>query len=506
MIRVAFLLLCISSLTYAQYFYSQGKKVQLLPHLQSRSADGKPSYTIKGTKETISVHEDLIFQLKYNTDLRAIIAQYKLTEVRPLGLQIYSAKSTNALAKSNALYEDDRVKFAHPDFEVNIRTKSTSNPLSQYTGHLRAIEVEKLWEIATNKGAGIDIGIIDTNVDETHEDLKSNIIDKYLPTIAAAPQETHGTNCIGVIIASDNDLGSVGIAPNSKFYSVGLSTKLAEVIAGINWLTEKNVAVVNNSWGTYLYDALEVALKNLATKGRNGKGAIVLFASGNSSTNYDLNPEVEDQSEYDFVLGVGATDENGELTSYSNYGEKIDLYAFGGGQLVGVLTTAPSDSYTASFGGTSASAPIVAGVVTLMLEVDPELSLEEIRTILRDSGDDTSDGFKRLNALKALEMTRDRLTPITPEADIPIADINETIMPIDNKDTISIVINSIESISLKKGWNMLGTSYDIDTRDLYNQWDNIVVQTQNREQTGEVIYEPSPIQIKAGEGFWIYQR
>mgnify|MGYP000290692276 CR=1 FL=1 len=506
MIRVVFLLFCASSFTYAQYFYSQGKKVQLLPHLQSRSADSKPSYTIEGTKEKIGIYEELIFQLEDNADLRDIVKKYNLQEVQPLGLMMYSAKSKNTLATSNAMYEDDKVTFAHPDFEVNIRTKSTNNPLSQYTGHLRAIEVEKLWEIATNKGEGIKVGIVDTIVDATHEDLKSNLLDKYTPINPAAPQETHGTNCIGVILAADNDLGSVGIAPNSKFYSVGLSSKLTEVIAGINWLTERNVAVVNNSWGTYLYDALEIALKNLATNGRDGKGAIVLFASGNNNANYDINPAVEDQSEYDFVLGIGATDESGELTNYTNYGEKIDLYAFGGGQLVGVLTTAPFNAYTATFGGTSAAAPIVAGVVTLMLEVNPDLTLEEIRTILRETGDDTSKGFKRMNALRALERTRDALVQPLPDEDLIVIDTNATILPIGNKDNLSIVINSIESVSLKKGWNMLGTSYDIDSRDLYNKWDDIVVQTQDREQTGEVVYEANPSQIKAGEGFWIYQR
>jgi subtilisin family serine protease len=428
---------------------------------------------------------------------------------------VASVHKSKVIEVSNDLFLDSRIVFAHPNFDIEIKTKSISeNPLSQYAGFLRALQIEKLWKLAPKRGEGINVAVIDTEVDIAHIDLQTNLGEQYTPK-RITKEDKHGTNCVGIISASDNNKGSIGIAPNTKFYPVTLSSKLSEVIKSINWLVDKNISVLNNSWGTVLYDALTDSLKNLAVKGRQGKGTIILFASGNSNKNYDYSNGVTDQSQLDFVLGVGATNELGEKADYSNYGKDIDIYAFGGGTLVGVLTTSPQNKYTASFGGTSAASPVVGGIIALMFSINPELSFEEVKSILQDTADITSTGLRAVNALSALSYVKDHL-PETPFIDIEdintSSDISEThikenkkITKTSNVSNISTVISSIDNISIKQGWNMFGTSFDINTSILLDKYKGVFIFTQDKNLTKSISYITNPIHIKAGEGFFMYK-
>ena len=91
------------------------------------------------------------------------------------------------------------------------------------------------------------------------------------------------------------------------------------------------------------------------------------------------------------------------MSYYSNYGSEIDIYTFGGESYAGLLTTTLSNRYYPNYSGTSAATPVVSGVVALMLSVNPDLGFEEIKTILQETADLTPGGYKRMNALRALQ-------------------------------------------------------------------------------------------------------
>jgi subtilisin family serine protease len=143
--------------------------------------------------------------------------------------------------------------------------------------------------------------------------------------------------------------------------------------------------------------------------------------------------EINDESELSSVIGVGASSEFNDVTSYSNYGKHIDILAPGGDTiqssgLLGLNDTGingrtnqralVNSSYSFT-NGTSFSAPITTGVIALMLSVNPTITPDQIREILIQTSDKIGrrsnyiDGFDKyraygkINATKAVLMAKD---------------------------------------------------------------------------------------------------
>jgi proprotein convertase subtilisin/kexin type 2 len=181
-----------------------------------------------------------------------------------------------------------------------------------------------------------------------------------------------------------------------------------------------DVAVSNNSWGSvdnlgevepptdnFWHQGIASGIAN----GRNGKGTIYVWAAGNGTEN--LGGLIgQDNSNYDFqannrhVIAVCAVDGRGKRASYSEPGANIWLCAPGGpAGSTGLATTDlmgatgvndqyrhpnvtdeyADKAYTKNFLGTSASTPIVSGVVALMLEANPDLGWRDVRLILAET-------------------------------------------------------------------------------------------------------------------------
>jgi len=251
---------------------------------------------------------------------------------------------------------------------------------------------------------GIKIAIIDDGVDTKHEDLTNSfvatydIITKSTDVSHTNADEYHGTAVTGIIGARINSKGIAGIAHQAQLIFLKDSETItdSQTIELFNKAEEFGADVINCSWGTYdVSDAVKAKIVDLATNGRDGKGIIIVFASGNDDRDMG-----NDESAIPEVIGVSATDKYNERTSYTNYGPELDVMA-PGGDYIGITTLDDSgsdgeaslnedyflynDSYF--FAGTSASAPIVSGVIGLMLEKNPNLTRVQIMDILKNSSD-----------------------------------------------------------------------------------------------------------------------
>lgn len=233
----------------------------------------------------------------------------------------------------------------------------------------------KAWDWADGKK--IKVAIIDTGVDKTHPDLSNNIsslsYDAMTGTSPSRIYDKHGTCCAGVIGAvRNNGIGIVGIAPNVEIMPVSLdldgSVKYSQMVNAINWAWQNGADVINMSLTCDPNDKMTDAIKNALTKGRNGKGCVVVAASGNqgqSSVGYPANIEG--------VIAVGSIDRNGVHASDANYGKNLDFVAPG----VNVLTTILNGKYDV-LSGTSLAAPMISGIAALLLSLDPEATASKV--------------------------------------------------------------------------------------------------------------------------------
>jgi subtilisin-like proprotein convertase family protein len=268
--------------------------------------------------------------------------------------------------------------------------------------------VRKAWD--TVRGRGVEIGIVDEGVDHTHRDLFAHydfvndfdFVDGDNDAMPTDDGEAHGTAVAGVAAAIGNNfLGVSGVAPEARMAGLRiLGGGGASDLAIADALTHAGniIDVYNNSWGLsvgYVFGFPEnaqllAAIQQGARFGRGGLGSVYVFAAGNSGGvphNWDANFMVPNNSPY--VMTVGAIDNFGHKSEYSQAGANVFVSAPSNGGSLGIVTTdRPGDSgygpgdYTFDFGGTSSATPVVSGVVALMLEANPNLGYRDVQEII----------------------------------------------------------------------------------------------------------------------------
>jgi len=268
------------------------------------------------------------------------------------------------------------------------------------------INVTEAWK--NSMGKDVIIAVIDDGAEVEHEDLKSNILLAYNADDGSNNVDTnsengsHGNTCAGFIVAPINGKGVVGIAPNAKVIVIRQESENdADVIKAFEYAKNNGAKVISCSWGTS--DVSEAVVSEL--KKIYDAGITVLFASGNDGVSLDEDNsdghEVNDESEVEWVIGVGSTGENNDVTTYSNYGMNIDVIAPGGDTELssGILglDNMGEIGHSNQHGlvnlnysftdGTSFATPVTAGVVALMYGVNPNITPAQIKEILIKTAD-----------------------------------------------------------------------------------------------------------------------
>lgn len=248
------------------------------------------------------------------------------------------------------------------------------------------------------------LAILDTGVDEEHEDISSNFV--RTPGQTSYDKVGHGTHCAGVAGAVvDNGIGVASPLVNPELYRLtsikvlddrGLG-KQADIIQGMITAVDAGADVLSMSLGGISNDSRQRAY-NQAVQYANRKGSIVVVAAGNAGMDANRYAPANAQN----VICVAAVDKNLNKASFSNDISTIQYGIYAPG--VGILSTYPDDNYR-SLNGTSMATPYVSALVATVLSYSPGLNTDEVFDILVTEGSQSSPNI--ISFPKALEKLRD---------------------------------------------------------------------------------------------------
>jgi len=313
-------------------------------------------------------------------------------------LSLRNSAFAHSIEATDYFYETRLFADIDPAFMFHFKPNCANDPGFGSQWGLASINICNAWEIT--RGAGATVAVVDKVIDNFQEDLSPNFhpnSSAHLNKHKYNSAENHGTLVAGIIAAvRGNDRDIAGVAPESFLVKIGhnmdmtnyIATDLAEGISRAR--IEGEADVINCSWGDDGGDkyhssnvhgkVLEDAIDDALQLGRNGKGCVLVFASGNNGkTDY-----VDYPGNYTFDnLVVGGIHSNGAIDSDSNYDmyyNRVDIVGPG----VNIISTNNGNG-TTSDSGTSFAAPHVSGVAALILSLNPELYGSEVRDIIEKS-------------------------------------------------------------------------------------------------------------------------
>ena len=367
----------------------------------------------------------------------------KHTKIKNRYILTFEGKTPKeALAISNRIHQDDKVRFSEPNFIQIIPSRpkiqgsgagssgagssgpspATTTPNDQFfaqqwglnnTGGVGVADADIDAPEAWDHERGTDqvtIAILDEGVDTQHPDLQNKIVTPYDATDGDNDQtpnswDGHGTACAGIAAAiTANGLGVAGVAWDVRILPVRIASSACN---GCNWTTsaaiiedglrtavDRGAHVLSNSWGGGLpSNAITAGIDYAITHDR-----VVVFAAGNDAGPVSY-PGTLSSSRT--IITVSATNEwdefktttsqDGENWWGSNFGPEINIAAPG----VHIYTTDihgtdgyVNGDYVPNFNGTSSATPFVAGAAALLLSQDPALTPAQIRDRLQNAADD----------------------------------------------------------------------------------------------------------------------
>jgi subtilisin family serine protease len=275
------------------------------------------------------------------------------------------------------------ITSASPDY-VRTAAGAPDDPLyaPHQRAHARAVRLLPAWDRTTGS-PDVVVAVLDTGIHFRHPDLLGKVLpgwDAVDDDPSPVDDNGHGTFVAGIAGArASNGEGVAGVASGSPLLPVkvldqdGQGTD-ADIIEGIVWAADHGADVLNLSLsGPGRSAALDAAVRYAVDR-----DVVVVAASGDHGSEIPEYPAASPGA-----VSVGATDADGRLAHFSSWGDTVDLVAPG----MDVASTALGGGY-AKGDGTSFSAPLVAGVATLLRSVEPDLAARDVGNRVVNSSKD----------------------------------------------------------------------------------------------------------------------
>ncbi|MCA9310928.1 MAG: S8 family serine peptidase, partial [Phycisphaerales bacterium] len=351
------------------------------------------------TRDIVHIEPMVIVETHQPQKLQKLVGSFGTLVALDAAPNYYTLKTENALKAIEAIQAIGTVNMRYLDQayvstsrSITMRCESTTDePLFGGLWHLNNtlnagadIRAEGAWDLGFT-GKGVTIGVVDGGFVETHPDLFENF--SMEGSLGASSVSVHGTGVAGLAAASRNCVGTVGLAYQAtltKLYYGGSEIEAALALFYANQIND----IKCNSWGpldngrvTVLSDLERIVIEEGVRTGRNGLGEIFVWAAGNGGSldRMDYDPYASARE----TISVGWIGHEDVLASGNEQGAALMVVAPGGGNGAALTTTSSyGDGYTSNFQGSSASAPLAAGAVALMLQANPGLTWRDVQHVL----------------------------------------------------------------------------------------------------------------------------
>ena len=380
------------------------------------------------------VYKDLIVQFKPDVKLderNAILERAGFRKVRPnlraknqwIVRHVDEIAGERLLAAADAFERVEEVDFAWPHSVAEYR-RSSVPAARRWLHKLGVNDAEGERSLDFEGRSSVVIAVLDDGVDIDHPNLKSRVVPNAGRDFNFADDEDdfsdprpknqadeddededevgesgdyHGTLCAGVICSDGNEMAFKGVAPACKLVAVRIFNGAelineADTVASAITYAATVADVISCSWGGIRHKAVAEAID--ATSDANGNGAVLVGAAGNDGKVGTL----DFPARHPLAIAVGACGPKDQVTGYANRGSKVDVVAPSGLDMGGVFSTDVSQpgwglktgaggAFSDDFGSTSAAAAMAAGVAALCLSANPNLTVPDVRRILRTTAD-----------------------------------------------------------------------------------------------------------------------
>jgi len=353
---------------------------------------------------------------------RAAVVQ----EIKQLDVQVLQVPETRVNELVLAYVNNPAVEYAEPDYIATALEFTPDDPKFGEQWGMTTIEAPAAWGVETGN-PNIEIAILDTGIDQNHEDLAAKISynKNFTDSLTYDDLYGHGTHVAGIAAAvTNNGIGVAGIGYQSSLMNIKVlddtgGGAYSWIASGIIEATKSGAKVINMSLGgkfgsTTLQNAVNYAWEN---------GVVIVAAAGNSGTSRPNYPAY-----YSNCIAVAATDSNDAKASFSNYGSWVDAAAPG----VGIYSTLPNHSNGIGIqdygflSGTSMSTPYVAGLAGLVWATDY--------------------GDRNLDVRNRIESTADLAGSMWTSYDIKRINANNAVVAVDTPDIAPPVITALSAV------------------------------------------------------------
>lgn len=250
---------------------------------------------------------------------------------------------------------------------------------------LETIKVEQALKISKSSKK-IIVAVIDTGLDVEHQDVKANVYNIEGDTFGEITDTVgHGTHVSGIISAVCDKVSIMAL----KY------TDFASSLKAIRYAIDHGADVINYSGGGKGSSSEEYSLFKEAEQ----KGIILVAAAGNDGEDIGKFPYFPAAYGLTNIISVAATDRNNNLIRESNYGAGVDIAAPG----LDIFSSLPGNRY-GLLSGTSQAAAFVSGAVALLKANAPELTVEEIKSVIISSARHNSDLEDRVKSEGVLDI------------------------------------------------------------------------------------------------------